>query len=133
MWGASCTTSGSHHALLIPSGPSSTSARTPAPSSSSAQGRALPRRYRLLRAVVLHMARPLPPAKENEVLLLEAGVACDVAGARSREVSARAIDELASSTSSPSCCDPRSPQAALPRDLAPAQAQARIAAAPFSE
>lgn len=46
--------------LADPSGPSSTSARTPAPSSSSAQGRALPRRYRLLRTVVLHMARPFP-------------------------------------------------------------------------
>ena len=55
---------------------------------------ALPRRYRLHRAVVLHMAPTLPPAEEAEVLLLEAGVACDVTGARSREVSGRAIDEL---------------------------------------
>ena len=54
----------------------------------------LPRRYRLHRAVVLHMAPTLPPAEEAEVLLLEAGVACDVTGARSREVSGRAIDEL---------------------------------------
>jgi HD domain len=54
---------------------------------------ALPRRYRLHRAVVLHMAPTLPPAEEAEVLLLEAGVACDVTGARSREVSGRAIDE----------------------------------------
>jgi hypothetical protein len=55
---------------------------------------ALPRRYRLHRAVVLHMAPTLPPAEEAEVLLLEAGVACDVTGARSREVSGRAIEEL---------------------------------------
>jgi hypothetical protein len=55
---------------------------------------ALPRRYRLHRAVVLHMAPTLPPAEEAEVLLLEAGVACDVTGARSREVNARAIDGL---------------------------------------
>lgn len=58
------------------------------------QGWALPRRYRLHRAVVLHMAPTLPPAEEAEVLLLEAGVACDVTGARSQEVNARAIDEL---------------------------------------
>jgi HD domain len=57
-------------------------------------GWALPRRYRLHRAVVLHMAPTLPPAEEAEVLLLEAGVACDVTGARSREVSARAVQEL---------------------------------------
>jgi hypothetical protein len=55
---------------------------------------ALSRRYRLHRAVVLHMAPTLPPAEEAEVLLLEAGVACDVTGARSREVSGRAIEEL---------------------------------------
>jgi hypothetical protein len=57
-------------------------------------GWALPRRYRLHRAVVLHMAPTLPPAEEAEVLLLEAGVACDVTGARSQEVNAPAIDEL---------------------------------------
>jgi hypothetical protein len=57
-------------------------------------GWALPRRYRLHRAVVLHMAPTRPPADENDVLLLEAGVACDVSGARSREVSARAVEEL---------------------------------------
>jgi HD domain len=57
-------------------------------------GWALARRYRLHRAVVLHMAPTLPPAEEAEVLLLEAGVASDVTGARSREVSGRAIDEL---------------------------------------
>ena len=57
-------------------------------------GWALPRRYRLHRAVVLHMAPTVPPAEEAEVLLLEAGVTCDVTGARSREVSGRAIDEL---------------------------------------
>lgn len=57
-------------------------------------GWALPRRYRLHRAVVLHMAPTLPPAEETEVLLLEAGVACDVAGARSQELSGPAIDEL---------------------------------------
>jgi hypothetical protein len=55
---------------------------------------ALPRRYRLHRAVVLHMAPTLPPAEENEVLLLEAGVVCDVSGTRSDEVSSSAIDEL---------------------------------------
>jgi hypothetical protein len=40
--------------------------------------------------------RTLPPAEENEVLLavLEAGVAGDVIGARSREVSGRAVEEL---------------------------------------
>jgi hypothetical protein len=57
-------------------------------------GWTLPRRYRLHRAVVLHMAPTLPPAEETEVLLLEAGVACDVTGVRSQEVHARAIDEL---------------------------------------
>jgi hypothetical protein len=57
-------------------------------------GWALPRRYRLHRAVVLHMAQTLPPAEDAEVLLLEAGVACDVTGARSQEVSARAVEEL---------------------------------------
>jgi hypothetical protein len=57
-------------------------------------GWALARRYRLHRAVVLHMAPTLPPAEEHEVLLLEAGVACDVTGARSPEVSGRAVDEL---------------------------------------
>jgi hypothetical protein len=55
---------------------------------------ALGRRYRLHRAVVLHMAPTLPPAEENEVLLLEAGVACDVTGTRSQELSGRAIQEL---------------------------------------
>jgi hypothetical protein len=55
---------------------------------------ALRRRCRLHRAVVLHVARTLPPAEENEVLLLEAGVAGDVTGARSREVSGRAVEEL---------------------------------------
>jgi hypothetical protein len=58
-------------------------------------GWTLPRRYRLHRAVVLHMApTTLPPAEEAEVHLLEAGVACDVTGARSQEVSGRAIEEL---------------------------------------
>ena len=57
-------------------------------------GWALPRRYRLHRAVVLHMAPTIPPAEEAEVKLLEAGVACDVTGARSQEVRGRAIDEL---------------------------------------
>jgi hypothetical protein len=55
---------------------------------------ALRRRYRLHRAVILHMAPILPPAEENEVLLLEAGVACDVTGARSREIGGRVVDEL---------------------------------------
>jgi hypothetical protein len=55
---------------------------------------ALSRRYRLHRAVVLHMAPTLPPAEDTEVLLLEAGVACDVTGARSQEVNARVIEEL---------------------------------------
>ena len=57
-------------------------------------GWALPRRYRLHRAVVLHMAPTLPPAEETEVLLLEAGVACDVTGTRSPEISGRAVEEL---------------------------------------
>jgi hypothetical protein len=57
-------------------------------------GWALARRYRLHRAVVLHMAPSLPPAEETEVLLLEAGVACDVSGTRSQELSDRAIQEL---------------------------------------
>jgi hypothetical protein len=57
-------------------------------------GWALGRRYRLHRAVVLHMAPTLPPAEEAEVLLLEAGVACDVTGTRSQELSGRAIQEL---------------------------------------
>jgi hypothetical protein len=55
---------------------------------------ALARRYRLHRAVVLHMAPTLPPAEENEVLLLEAGVACDVTGTRSQELDDQAIQEL---------------------------------------
>jgi HD domain len=79
-------------------------------------GWALPRRYRLHRAVVLHMAPTLPPAEEAEVHLLEAGVACDVTGARSQEVTPErsrscwpAIHGPASSASSPSSWDPRRP------------------------
>jgi hypothetical protein len=44
--------------------------------------------------MVLHMAPTLPPAEDPEVLMLEAGGACDVTGARNREVSGRAIEEL---------------------------------------
>ena len=40
------------------------------------------------------VATRLSEDRDTQVLLLEAGVACDVTGARSRDVSARAIDEL---------------------------------------
>jgi hypothetical protein len=42
----------------------------------------LARRYTLHRSVVLHMALSIMPTELPEVLLLEAGVACDVSGRR---------------------------------------------------
>lgn len=54
----------------------------------------LRRRYELHRAIVLHMAPSISDAEEPEVLLLEAGVACDVGGVRSDDVGRRAIDEV---------------------------------------
>lgn len=56
----------------------------------------LRRRYELHRAVVLHMAPSVSDAEEPEVRLLEAGVACDVAGVRSTDIGLRAIDEILS-------------------------------------
>ena len=55
---------------------------------------ALARRHTLHRSIVLHMAPGISPAELPEVLLLEAGVACDVSGARSAEVSRRAMQEI---------------------------------------
>jgi hypothetical protein len=46
----------------------------------------LPRRYTMHRAIVLHMAPSLPPAEEAEVVLLEAGVACDVTGGHKNDI-----------------------------------------------
>jgi hypothetical protein len=54
----------------------------------------LRRRYALHRAVVSHMALAISAAEEAEVLLLEAGVACDVTGSRHREVGRRAAEEV---------------------------------------
>jgi hypothetical protein len=53
----------------------------------------LARRYRLHRAIVLHMAPAISAAEEREVLLLEAGVACDVSGARAEELGAGAVED----------------------------------------
>lgn len=58
------------------------------------RGWELRRRYELHRAIVMHMAPSISPAEQAEVLLLEAGVACDVAGVRSDQVGERAIVEL---------------------------------------
>jgi len=55
---------------------------------------ALARRHTLHRSIVLHMAPGISPAELPEVLLLEAGVACDVSGARSAEISRRAMREV---------------------------------------
>ncbi len=55
---------------------------------------ALTRRYTMHRAIVLHMSPRISPAELPEVLLLEAGVACDVAGVRIQEVSRRAVTEV---------------------------------------
>jgi HD domain len=54
----------------------------------------LTRRYTLHRAVVLHMALSIMPTELPEVLLLEAGVACDVTGRRIDEISNRALREV---------------------------------------
>lgn len=61
---------------------------------SERRGWELRRRYELHRAIVMHMAPSISPAEQAEVLLLEAGVACDVAGIRSEQVGERAIAEL---------------------------------------
>ena len=58
------------------------------------RGWALARRHTLHRSIVLHMAPSISPAELPEVLLLEAGVACDVSGARTAEVSRRAMQEI---------------------------------------
>ncbi|MBA3305514.1 MAG: HD domain-containing protein [Thermoleophilaceae bacterium] len=58
------------------------------------RGWALDRRHTLHRSIVLHMAPSISPAELPEVLLLEAGVACDVSGARTAEVSGRAMQEI---------------------------------------
>ncbi len=55
---------------------------------------ALTRRYTVHRAIVLHMSPTISKAELAEVLLLEAGVACDVTGARIQEVSCRAVAEV---------------------------------------
>ncbi len=55
---------------------------------------ALTRRHTLHRSIVLHMAPEISPAEVSEVLLLEAGIACDVSGAGSDEISRRAMQEI---------------------------------------
>ncbi len=55
---------------------------------------ALARRHTLHRSIVLHMAPGISPAELPEVLLLEAGVACDVSGARVSDISRRAMQEI---------------------------------------
>lgn len=55
---------------------------------------ALTRRYTLHRAIVLHMFPRISQAEVPEVLLLDAGVACDVAGVRIQDVSRRAVTEV---------------------------------------
>ena len=55
---------------------------------------ALTRRYTVHRAIVLHMSPAISQAELAEVLLLEAGVACDVAGVRIQDVSQRALMEV---------------------------------------
>lgn len=57
-----------------------------AASLSESYGWELRRRYTLHRAIVLHMAPSMPPAEEAEVVLLEAGVACDVSGRHQNEL-----------------------------------------------
>lgn len=53
---------------------------------SEEHGWALRRRYTMHRAMVLHMAPSMPPGEEAEVVLLEAGVGCDVTGSRKNEL-----------------------------------------------
>ena len=55
---------------------------------------ALARRYTLHRSIVLHMAAEISPVELPEVLLLEAGVACDVSGTRAGEISRRVVSEI---------------------------------------
>jgi len=55
---------------------------------------ALARRYTLHRSIVLHMAPEISPVELPEVLLLEAGVACDVSGTRVDDISRRALKEI---------------------------------------
>lgn len=55
---------------------------------------ALARRYTLHRSIVLHMAPEISPVELPEVLLLEAGVACDVSGARVHEIPRRVLNEI---------------------------------------
>ena len=55
---------------------------------------ALARRHTLHRSIVLHMAPEISPAELTEVLLLEAGVACDVSGARTDDIPRRAMQEV---------------------------------------
>jgi hypothetical protein len=57
-------------------------------------GCTLDRGHTLHRSIVLHTAPGISPAELPEVLLLEAGVACDVSGARSAEISRRAMREV---------------------------------------
>jgi HD domain len=54
----------------------------------------LSRRYLLHRAIVLHMAPAISSAEEHEVLLLDAGISCDVSGTRNENVGRRAIEEV---------------------------------------
>lgn len=54
----------------------------------------LPRRYLAHRAIVLHMTPRLSPAEETEVLLLDAGISCDVSGTRNEDVGRRATEEI---------------------------------------
>ena len=55
---------------------------------------ALTRRYTVHRAIVLHMSPKISQAELPEVLLLDAGVACDVTGLRIQDVSRRAVAEV---------------------------------------
>jgi hypothetical protein len=54
----------------------------------------LRRRYLLHRAIVLHMAPAISSAEDHEVLLLDAGISCDVSGTRNEDVGRRAIEEV---------------------------------------
>lgn len=58
------------------------------------RGWALAWRHTLHRSIVLHMAPDISPVELPEVLLLEAGVACDVSGTRVAEISRRAMQEI---------------------------------------
>jgi HD domain len=54
----------------------------------------LRRRYLVHRAIILHMAPAISPAEEHEVLLLDAGISCDVSGTRNDDVGRRATEEI---------------------------------------